>query len=201
MISKDFVTGLAEAMQVEPTELATVDRALAKAGLRQVAKGRHRPDISLLEGLQIVFGWAAASKLTAAADEIERLKYFRASRGDVLDPDDPNEGMDDLDFLQIYGCPQVKLAGKDVFSVAAIVAGNLSAGRHDPKDFWARVDKGGSVYFAHGGLFHRRGLSFDDLGIKIDFDQKCKRTFVPVTTTVAVSGVVLKWVFDVTEGA
>lgn len=201
MHSKDFVTGLAEAMQVEPTELATVDRSLAKAGLRQVAKGRYRPDISLLEGLQVVFGWAAASKLTAAADEINRLKLFRASRGDVLDPDDPDEGFEDPHFLDIYGCPQFKLAGENVFTVAVIVARTLGAGGYNPEKFWARVDRGGGVYFAHGGLFHHRGLSFDNLGAKYDFEQKSKRTIVPVRTTVAVSGAVLKWVFDVTEGA
>ena len=47
MTPTEFATGLADVMGVGRTEIATVDRALAKHGLRRIARGRHRPDINL----------------------------------------------------------------------------------------------------------------------------------------------------------
>lgn len=51
MTPTEFVAGLAEVMGVTHTEIATVDRALAIKGLRQIARGRSRPDMTLREGL------------------------------------------------------------------------------------------------------------------------------------------------------
>ena len=74
MTPTEFNASVAEVMSVERTEIATVDRSLAKHGLRQLARGRYRPDISLREGVQFICAWAAAKSLTLAADDVQRLE-------------------------------------------------------------------------------------------------------------------------------
>lgn len=187
MISTEFVAGLADVMGVERTELATVDRALAKRGMRQISRGRFRPAITLEEGLSIVLGWAGTRNLTLAADEVERLQRY------ALHVEEPAYE-DDGAFVQIFGATQEEMAGETFQKLLVQAARNLGAGRYEPRDLWVSIEKAGGVDISYRTGSRRVTLSFFHLG-KFDFGSP-----LPVRVTVHITGVVLKWILDVTEG-
>lgn len=200
MTSKDFVSGLAGIMGVEKTELATVDRALAKAGLREVARGRYRPDITLHEGLKIVLAWAGGRKLTEGADEIDRLKHFFVTQGDYRDPSHTTSEKDTPEFRKIYGTSEARLGGQSLFEVLAIATKAVGKGEFTPENYWINVQKNGPVELVHTeGFLKKRRLCLDYLG-KLDWPQEGIEK-PNVTYTISISGAVLKWIYDVTEGA
>ena len=200
MTSRDFVTHLAKIMGVERTELATVDRALAKAGLRQVARGRFRPDITLLEGLQIALAWAGVQNLTMADQEVERLRKFHVQEGDYLESVGIEEPPEQPEFLELYGCSRTKLAGRNFFDVVATATQSIGQGKYPAREYFAHIQKGGAVELTHqSGPMQTRRLRFADLGRKLEIGKPRKAP--PVTVTVAISGNVLKWIYDATEAA
>ncbi|MEW9919366.1 hypothetical protein AB2B41_07110 [Marimonas sp. MJW-29] len=187
MISTEFIAGLADIMGVERTELATVDRALAKRGMRRISRGRFRPDITLEEGLSIVLGWAGTRNLTLAADEVERLQKYALH---VEEPTYEDNGV----FEQIFGASQKKMAGETFQELLVQAARNLGAGQYEPRDLWVSIEKDGDVDISYRTGSRRVTLSFFYLG-KIEFGSARQ-----VQVKVRITGVVLKWIFDVTEG-
>lgn len=193
MTPTDFVAGLADVMGVEQTELATVDRALAKRGLRQIARGRFRPDVTLSEGLQIVMAWAGARNLTMAAEEVERLKNFTCYQDEPIEPVKPA----DADELQLYGCQLHELTGLSFLAVAEIAAIGVGKRGFPQERMFVSLEKNGAVSIGYRDNLSTRSLYFVDLG-KFEFKRRVQPT---VTLTVTISGPVLKWIYDVTEAA
>lgn len=193
MKSVEFVEALADIMEVERTELATVDRALAKAGLRQVARGKSRPDITLQEGLQIAFGWAGVKNLTEAAEEIERLMRFEIV-------DEEPETRSNQAYIKAFGGEKRDLAGQNFLDVAAKVARSLGDGKLEPRDVWVSIEKDGepSIHYKRN-IFQKN----EDRASALFVGFGKLRLFSPrkVKVTVEISGQVLKWIHDVTEGA
>ena len=187
MTSAEFIAGLAEIMGVERTELATVDRALAKAGLRQISRGRFRPDITLEEGLRIAVAWAGAENLTEAAEEVRRLKHF------ALYEEGPR-AVADVDFVGIFGKEPMEVAGQNFWQLLVLAARSLGLGEYKAEDLTVIVEKRGNVDIKYGSMFSRRSLCFSDFN-KFEFRKRSN-----VTISVRISGNVLKWIFDVTEG-
>lgn len=187
MTPTEFVSGLADVMDVPMTELATVDRALAKEGLRRIARGRSRPAINLVEGLQIICTWAGVKKLTDAADELARLRNFHAE----------TDGLSDrhLDQHQAaFGTTLREISGRSFLEVMRRAARQLGDGNYSQNDLDVSIQKGGTVE-----LFYKRGafkasLRFVDLNT-----QPIIRPRGNVSVTVVIRGPVLKWVYDVTE--
>lgn len=191
MTPSGFVAGLADVMDVPRTELATVDRSLAKNGLRQVARGRFYPDINLNEGLQIALAWAGAKNLTNAAEEVRRLKEFVVIGVEDTEPKRPV----DEEFLNIFGLERNEISGMNLFAVARLVACSAGAGGFPANVFSIRIEKNGGVEVGYGPGIHRKTLGFVKLG---KFDH---RTSPNVKVFVELSGAVLKWIFDATRAA
>ncbi|MDA3887913.1 MAG: hypothetical protein PF443_03720 [Allgaiera sp.] len=188
MTPKDFVTGLAAAMGVAHTELATADRSMAKSGLRQLARGRARPDITLEEGVQLACAWAGAESLTMAADEVNRLKGFVLAT-------EPTPSIED-DCKAIFGAERHEPSGMHFLDAASAITRQLGAERYPAKNIWIGVEKRGPVEI---GFWSSRGwvkLRFVELSDGFAFSQRPN-----VSVTVSIRGPVLKWIFDVTEGA
>jgi len=199
MTPTEFVDGLAAVMEVERTELATVDRALAKQGLRQIARGRARPDITLREGLQIVCAWAGAKKLTDAADEVKRLEHYHS---DAI-PNDESENTKrhkDL-FGSEFGKKHKDLYGKNFFVVLSEVVRWLGEEELKAERLWVSIQKGGKpeIHYDYKPS-EKKGLGFVWFG-KLDLLNNKKEPPKPVEITASIRGTVLKWIFDVTEGA
>lgn len=195
MTPTEFVAGLAEVMEVPRTELATVDRALAKQGLRQLARGRSRPDITLMEGIQIMCAWAGAKNLTNAADEVERQRRFVLSRD--FDADELGIVYEfDIEYQEPLGASLNELSGKNFLEIVALVAGQLRKGRHPDEDLWLSIEKGGLVGLGYKYGDGKRTLRFLDLNKQTFFGPRPN-----VTINVVIKGPVLKWIYDVTEGA
>lgn len=195
MTPTEFVAGLAEVMEVQRTELATVDRALAKKGLRRIARGRARPDINLMEGVQIACGWAGAKNLTDAAEEIERQRNFVVSRD--YQADELGIVYDfDIEYRAAFGMSLKELSGKNFLEVVSLAASQSGAGAYPENDLWISVEKGGGV-----GLGYRHANRKQTLGFFNFNKQKLFGPQKPVSVTVKVRGPVLKWISDVTEGA
>lgn len=76
MNALQFVKGFADRFDLDHASLRVIDRALADAGLRKKAKGRHRPDISLKEGIGFVFAVLANQNPTQAAKSAVELANF-----------------------------------------------------------------------------------------------------------------------------
>jgi hypothetical protein len=191
MISSEFVSELAEVMGVAQTELATVDRVLAKKGLRQIARGRFRPDITLEEGLQILLAWAGTEALTQAADELERLQHFCLVEHELTIEDDAG-------FEIIFGSKYNDLAGESFFELLILAARNLGRDKYPPEGLWLVVEKKGGVDINYRSSNRRKHLNLGYFG-KFEFPKPGSQRNVSVS--VRISGRVLKWLFDVTEGA
>lgn len=193
MTPTDFVAGLAEVMDVHQTELATVDRALAKEGLRKIARGRFRPDVTLKEGIQIACAWAGAENLTAAANEVLRLKEF------VLVQNDPTEPSTN-EFYQLYGQPLNKLRGRNFIDIVVLAAAGVGQRQFDPGRLFLRLEKRGGVEIGYRLNLRDHPLYFQCLG-EFDLETSLKSNPRNVSVIVEISGRVLKWIYDVTEGA
>lgn len=197
MTPTEFVSGLAEVMRVERTELATVDRALAKHGLRQLARGRSRPDIRLIEGIQIACAWAGAKKLTDAAAEIERQRGFPVSR----DRDADELGVvyeHDIKHHEVLGGCLKDLANKNFLDVVALVTRQIGRERYLAEDLSVTIEKDGEVEISWRTEGGRAKVIFDNLPA-LRFFPLLQPRYVKVT--VEIRGPVLKWIYDVTEGA
>ncbi|NNU81360.1 hypothetical protein HMH01_13025 [Halovulum dunhuangense] len=197
MTPTEFVAGLAEVMGVEKTELATVDRALAKRGFRTLARGRSRPDITLQEGLQIAFAWAGAKHVTTAADEVERLQRFflvTVVQGGLFEGGEETVKADKY-FREVFGADPRDLNGMGFLDVLAIAARSLGTGKVPEKSMQVIITKGGMVGLSYQRDQKRPQLRFAEGG-KFEFRQQPN-----VRVTFEISGAVLKWIFDVTEGA
>lgn len=198
MTPADFVSGLALAMKVERTELATVDRALAKGGLRQIARGRSRPDINLVEGIQIVCAWAGVEKLTDAAEEVTRLEQYCP---DAV-PDDEYELTKKRKplFGSDFGEEEKDLYGRNFFAVLCEVARWLGEERLEAKRVNFSIERGGPPEISYDWELEKRKLGFAWYG-KLKLFQEKKTARAPVVITASIRGPVLKWIYDVTEGA
>ena len=195
MTPTEFVSALASVSDVERTELATVDRALAKQGLRRLARGRSRPDINLMEGIQILCAWAGAKKLTDAAQEIERQRNFVVSRDHEADELGVVYEFD-TEYLELLGGSLRELSGRNFLEIVAIVAEQLREGAYPEKDIWLSIEKGGSVEVVHKHKGGDQTIYFTDLNKKTLFQPRPH-----VTINVVIEGPVLKWIHDKTEGA
>ena len=142
MTPTEFATGLADVMGVGRTEIATVDRALAKHGLRQIARGRHRPDIDLKEGVQLVCAWAGADNLTLAAEEVKRLERFVPN---VTPPDEyALTKRTNTEFPKIFGMEEHELYGVNYLDIVTMIARQLVAGTFPAERLWMAIEKGAS---------------------------------------------------------
>lgn len=198
MKSKEFAAGLADVMEVSQTEIATVDRALAKAGIRKISRGRFRPDVTLREGVQIVCGWAASSKLTNAAEEVKRLEHYHP---DEI-PEDEYENIRTKAglFGSDFGEEERDLYGNDFFEVMSEVARWLGGKKLNAEGLWISIEKSGAPSISYQiELFKKRKLDFVWFGKLNLFDPK-KVPPASVIVTTSIRGTVLKWIFDVTEG-
>ncbi|SLN58721.1 hypothetical protein ROG8370_02678 [Roseovarius gaetbuli] len=194
MTPRDFVAGLSEVMEIERTELATVDRALAKKGLRQLARGRFRPDITLTEGVQLACAWAGAENLTLAASEVGRLNGFVALT-ELVDEEDQF-------FAQLFGYGPREVPSKTFLDLVSMAARQLGAGKYPAKELWVNIEKCCSVDIIYRDDSGRTNLLFEypffscpPEGISI-FEHRRN-----VKVRVTINGAVFKWIFEVTEGA
>ncbi|QFT62760.1 hypothetical protein [Roseivivax sp. THAF30] len=188
MTSNEYVTGLAEVMGVERTELATVDRALAKRGLRQVARGKSRPDINLIEGVRIALAWAGAQKLTEAADEVERLGQFFYTN------DEP-QNVVDAEFINLFGSKSEEFTGTNFWNMIVFATRRVGAEAYPSSKLQVHVTKNSGIEIKLLSGVRPVTVWFQFLGA---FAFRKRRN---VETTVSISGDVLKWIYDVTEGA
>lgn len=199
MKNTEFAAGLAKVMKVPHTEIATVDRALAKAGRRQLARGRFRPDVTLREGVQIVCGWAGANKLTNAAEEVKRLEHYHP-KPITEDENKTIQRAADL-FGSDFGEEEKNLYGKDFFEVLSEVARWIGEEKLDADRVLMSIEKGGVPSISYTPeFFQTRKLAFVWFG-KLNLFGAKKETPAPVIMTASIRGSVLKWIFDVTEGA
>lgn len=195
MTPTEFVAGLADIMDVERTEIATVDRTLAKHGMRQLARGRYRPDVTLREGVQIVCAWAAAHNLTDAAAEVERLKRFHAN---TIPPDEYELVKAKYKSFTIdLGDKDNQLYGREFLWVVSWVAQQLGTKKFPAKDIWVSIEKAGSPQIIYRAGLTSERLSFMELG---KLGQNSEAPQSNVKTITEFRGSVLKWIFDVTEG-
>lgn len=198
MTPTEFVAGLADIMDVERTEIATVDRTLAKHGMRQLARGRYRPDVTLREGVQIVCAWAAAQNLTDSAAEVERLKRFHAN---TIPPDEYELVKAKYKSFTIdLGDTDNQLYGREFLWVVSWVAQQLGTTKFPAKDIWVSIEKAGSPQIIYRTGLKSERLSFMDFGKKFELGQNAESPQNNVKTITEFRGSVLKWIFDVTEG-
>ena len=202
MTPTEFVTGLADVMGVGRTEIATVDRALAKHGLRQIARGRHRPDMNLREGVQLVCAWAGADNLTLAADEVKRLERFVPN---VIPPDEHElTKRTNADFPKIFGMEEHELYGWNYLDIVSMIARQLAAGTFPAERLWIAIEKGGAPDVRYYADLRRQSLSFRELPTKFEFKSSRGSELEPginVKITASIRGSVLRWLYGVTEGA
>jgi len=194
MTPTEFIEGLAEVMKVQRTELATVDRALAKHGLRQIARGRSRPNIKLIEGIQIACAWAGATKLTDAAKEIERQRNCFVSR----DRDADELGIEypfDIKFHEVLGGNLKGLDGKNFLDVVAIVTRQIGRNKYPSRDLGVSIEKEESVEIFWKTEDGKAQVFFQELSARPVFRPR------NVVVKVVILGQVLKWIYDATEGA
>ncbi|MEQ9258409.1 MAG: hypothetical protein RIG84_04860 [Roseovarius sp.] len=201
----EFIASLADLMEVERTELATVDRALAKAGMRQLSRGRYHPDVTLEEGVRLVCAWAGSQSLTLAAQDVDRLEHC------TLEAQPPDEHAltprFDPEFEKIFGVSEQDLANLSFLEVMFRITRHIGSGLPDTKDLedlWIEIEKGGAPEIIYTRFPVVGRVSFRKLHKTLDFDPKTQRTRPPkplVKITTSISWPVLKWIFDVTEGA
>ena len=205
MTPTEFATGLADIMGVGRTEIATVDRALAKRGLRQIARGRHRPDISLREGVQLICAWAGADNLTLAAEEVKRLERFVPN---VTPPDEyALTKRTNADFPKIFGVEEHELYGVNYLDIVTMIARQLAAGTFPAERLWVAIEKGASPEIRYSVDLITRSLQFTELRTKFAFKKNkgsetgSELSDINVKITASIRGSVLRWIYDVTEGA
>lgn len=205
MTPTEFATGLADVMGVGRTEIATVDRALAKHGLRQIARGRHRPDISLREGVQLVCAWAGADNRTLAADEVKRLERFVPN---VTPPDEyAVTKRPDSAFPDIFGMEEHELYGVNYLEIVTMIARQLASGTFPPERLWITIEKGAAPEIRYSMNLKTRSLQFteisDDFAIKANKGAETDPDIpdINVKVTASIRGPVLQWIYEVTEGA
>lgn len=202
MTPTEFVAGLADVMGVERTEIATVDRALAKHGLRQLARGRYRPDINLREGVQLVCAWAGAENRTLAADEVGRLERF-FPEVIPLDEYELTKRTNPV-FPRLFGVEEYELNGLNYLDIVSMAARQLAAGTFPEDRLWIAVERGGSPLVSYWAEFKTHDLNFKQIPIKFEFTSQRESAVeadINVKITASVRGTVLKWIHDVTEGA
>ena len=205
MTPTEFVTGLADVMGVGRTEIATVDRALAKHGLRQIARGRHRPDINLREGVQLVCAWAGANNLTLAAEEVERLERFVPN---VTPPDEyALTKRTSADFPKIFGMEEHELYGVNYLDIVSMIARQLAAGTFPAERLWIAIEKGAAPEIRYSMDLRTQSLQFTELSTKLAFkanngsETGSDLADINVKITASIRGPVLRWIYEVTEGA
>ncbi|GGD30867.1 hypothetical protein GCM10011358_13640 [Sinisalibacter lacisalsi] len=108
MKPSEFVSKMAQVLGIEETELTTVSKALAAAGLRRRGQGRYPPPITPREGLRILIGVMAARRLVRAADDVAQIERFRTHTSfievdgdEVVLPDLVGLTVDDLDGMTL----------------------------------------------------------------------------------------------------
>lgn len=79
MHAQEFNVNLARITGFDETQVRTVDRALADAGLRQKASGRNLPDITLVEGVTLLLALCGAMKLTSSDQLATTYRSFAAN--------------------------------------------------------------------------------------------------------------------------
>ena len=188
MTSNEYVIGLAEVMGVERTEIATVDRVLARRGFRQLARGKSRPDINLTEGVQIALAWAGAENLTRAADEIER---FYASEFD----ENQSQKITSPEFFQLFGEDPSQLAGVNFLDVLITATRGIGTRNYIPSQLHVHVTKKGGMTISFIANGREIAVRFKDPRAN------SLRKRPNVETTVSISGEVLKWIYDAAEGS
>ena len=201
MTPTEFATSLAEVMAVERTEIATVDRALAKHGLRQLARGRYRPDITLREGVQLVCAWAAARNLTLAAEEVQHLERCVPQVMTAVEHD--FTGRKNPHFPAIFGKEEHELEGINFLEILSMLARQLAAGKFPANHVWVALEKGGAPRIEYRADFVPRILQFTCFPAAFAF--KVNRDLEPepeinVKITTSISGSVLKWIQEATDG-
>lgn len=195
----EFVAGLAEVMGVSHTEIATVDRALAKQGLRRIARGRSRPDVTLQEGVQIVCAWAGARNLTEAADELGRLKRYELQQNPPGEHETTTSKTNA--FASLFDTEISDLYGLDFIELTSWLACQLGSEKRPANHVWLSIKKGGAPELSCESPFVKEKLLFHEFPVKVDMFSKSRAPRPNVTLTASVRGPVLKWIFDVTEGA
>jgi hypothetical protein len=201
MTPTEFNASVAEVMSVERTEIATVDRALAKHGLRQLARGRYRPDISLREGVQLICAWAAAKSLTLAADDVQRLE--RCMPQVTTASDYEYTGHKNSRFPELFGREEFELEGVNFLDVTSMLANQLAAEKFPANRVWISLEKGGVPGIEYDADFKTQYLRFSCFPKTFSLKQKTGSKPEPainVRVTTSINGAVLKWIHEVTEG-
>lgn len=198
MTPTEFAAGLADVMGIARTEIATVDRALAKAGLRQVARGRHRPDVTLKEGVQIVCAWAGARKLTDAAAEVKRLEETFPY---PIPPDEYEMAIERIatnntkTFSNLLGLEENHFYGQNFIQVISWLSQKIGSEKYPAEQFWVWIEKGGTPKIDYNCELKTYYLYFQNLSG--NFPGHKSKSNVKIST--ALSGPVLKWIFDATK--
>jgi hypothetical protein len=199
MKSTEFVARLAEVMGASHTEIATVDRTLAKQGLRRIARGRARPDVTLREGVQIVCGWAGAKNLTDAAAEVIRLQGYQPQQ---IPPDEyETTTAKSRTFASLFDTEESDLYGLDFIEVALWLARQLGSDKFPAHEVWLSIEKGGAPELSCKSSFVNEELVFHEFPVKVDLFSQTRPPRPNVKLEAWVRGSVLKWIFDVTEAA
>lgn len=198
MTPTEFVAGLSDVMGVGRTEIATVDRALAKAGMRQIARGRSRPDITLREGIQILCAWLGAQNLTESAAELHRLGQYYTREIPSGEYDNLTRGR--TTFANVLGEEERAIYGMNFLDFACWVAQQLGADKGNADKIWVSVTKGGAPHAVTEWQFRDVRQHFDDRPANFVIGEMKKVPDVNVHTTSSVRGRVLRWIFDATEG-
>ncbi len=76
MNAAQFIPAAAAVFGIPETELRTVDRALADAGLREKALGRSFPEFSRTEAVRLLLGACASTRLTEADKTVSDVQKF-----------------------------------------------------------------------------------------------------------------------------
>lgn len=198
MTPTEFTEGLADVMGVAGTELATVDRSLAKHGLRQLARGRHRPDITLTEGVQLACAWAGAVSFTRAAHEVERLDRI-IYQTEFLPGDPPLKGRRaeiDQDLTALFGAGARQLHGRVFLDMVEMLARQLSAGTFPEDRVTVAIRKGDTAFIEYRRDFRRQMVQFSHhKPITFGMPKQPPRVVIEVR----IPGPVFRWIFDATE--
>lgn len=176
MNSVEFADALAAFMKCEATQLRTVNRALAKAGLREKSRGRHRPDVSLREALLLLLGWAGADNFVESAKSAEyqaSLEGFRPAN-DELCPLLFGKEFSDLD------CPSF-------IDALEMICRRIPGGLVDVEELFIRIEHDG---ISSVGVW-RDGSRFSDMHFSGVSDNVGPSRYFRI---VEIHGAVLEWI-------
>ena len=154
----------------------------------------HSPDIKLIEGIQIACAWAGAKKLRDAAEEIERQRNCFVSRDRSADELGVVYEHDTKHHEVLGGCMN-DLDGMNFLDVVALVTRQIGADRYPAADLSVAIEKDGGVGISWKTERGKAQVFFDDSSRRPLFQPRY------VNVTVVIRGPVLKWIYDVTEGA